>query len=437
MELLLTDGLVYGRPCCLGIEKGKIVYVGTERISADETIDLRGKLILPGMIDPHVHMRDMDMAYKESWESGSCAALAGGVTTVIDMPNTRPPLTDRVSYDTKRRAASFSHVHYGFYAGYDSLASLHSLLADTTRPVCGIKIFLAETSSNTVTSTHDELIDLMHLAREHQKVVLFHGELLEAVQLYKSNSDAGNGSTVLDHNTIRDPQCELDALRYIISLVRQTQTRAYICHLSTAQGYTLVKDAQAEGLPLYIELTPHHTFLSEEVLHTVGNRGKVNPPLRSEDDRAFLYEKLCTSACDTVGSDHAPHMAEEKLRTYTEAPSGIPGLETVYHLLIDQALRGHMHLQDVCRLAAENPARIFSIPCRGKIEEGMWADIAIVDPEAEWTVDPELFHTKAQYSPFSGKRLKGRVVMTFINGKLAYNDGNCMSHIHGKEVHDG
>ncbi|MFW6366197.1 MAG: dihydroorotase, partial [Spirochaetota bacterium] len=405
-------------------------------IAPAERISIQGKMILPGMIDPHVHMRDMTLAYKETWESGSRAALAGGVTTVVDMPNTIPPLVSAETYDAKLEAAKVSRVNYGFHAGTEDrlIDKLDGLLDDTSRPVCGIKIFLASTSSNEVTDERDFVKEVMKRASAYGKVVLFHCELSKTLVHNEKKYDADRFNDISYHNIIRNIQCELDAIRLVVELVRETKARSYICHLSSAEGFRMAANAAGDGLPLYTECTPHHAFLSEDAVYSYGNIAKMNPPLRPERERRMLYKKLMNGEFDTYGTDHAPHTRDEKMTDYFSAPSGIPGLETGYHLLIDQMLSGHISQESVMELVAENPARIFGIRDRGRIEEGMWADIAIVDPDERWKVRPELFESKAKLSPFAGRELKGRVVMTIVNGAIAYRNGDFSKTIHGKEL---
>jgi dihydroorotase len=437
LDLLLIHADVDGARINVGIEDGKIAYLGKDRPSAHEKINLHGKVLLPGMIDPHVHVRDMGMEYKETWETGSRAALAGGVTTIIDMPNTKPPLISIEAYDQKNQAAKKSYVNYSFHAGTDehSLYQLGKLFEDRKRAVAGLKLFLAETSSNEVTVQKDFLTDAMSLARQYNKVVLFHAELEKCVIQNSHKYSDEKYDDIIYHSTIRNIQCELDALKLIIELSAKTNTPSYICHLTSAAGYDLVAQAQKNGVPLYMELTPHHTFLSEDAVFLFGNIAKVNPPLRNEKERLYLYNRLINGELSCVGSDHAPHFKDEKMMRYSKAPSGFPGLETSYHLLIDQAIRGHMNFNTVKKIACENPAEIFSIPKRGKIEAGYYADLAVVDQEAEWKVDPDIFESKAKYSPFLGKNLKGKVCITIVNGVASYIDKEFTQSVHGKDIY--
>lgn len=436
MDTLLTQCHLGGDILNIGITGGMISYIGDDSPSARETVDCSGLVLLPGMIDPHVHMRDLGQAEKEDWTTGSRAALAGGVTTLFDMPNTIPPLVDCESFEKKRAAAESSLVNYSFHAGVieGELEGLKKLLETYGSFISGIKIFLAETSSNKTATDPAFLRDAVAIAAEYGKVVLFHHELASCLKKTEAGYSAPEYNSIAYHNRKRDPQCEVEGIRFIIDLAKNTEAGLYVCHVSTKEGYELIAEYKKGRNNLYCELTPHHTFLDESAGETQGNFAKINPPLRSHEDMAFLQERLLKGEFDALGSDHAPHQRASKELPYDKAPAGFPGLETSYPLLIDGYLKGELSFGRLSEIAAGKNALLFKLDRKSGIKEGNSADLVLVDPEAEWTVDALLFNTKAKYSPYQGRRLKGKIVKTMVNGRFAYDNGIFIEENRGEHI---
>ena len=436
MDLLLTGGRLFDSGVNIGVKSGKISYIGNGRPKADCEYDLGGLIVLPGMIDPHVHMRDLAQSDKEDWLSGSKAALAGGVTSLIDMPNTQPPSNDLKSLNIKIEAARKSLVNYGFHAGVSpgSLQDLDNILKNKLQVIAGVKVFLAETSSNEVIESVESVEEILKIAAAYSRPVLFHHELFSSLRDNALKYQDERYNNISFHDSIRSRSCEEDGIELIIRASENTKASVYVCHVSTRSGFEMIIEAGKRGVNIFAEATPHHLFLNYNVSQKAGNFAKINPPLRSEADRSFLYNALKSDLFDIIGSDHAPHQIELKQKTYKEAPSGFPGLETSLPLLIDRVLDGDLSFEQVASLTAEAPADYFGIRDRGYLREGYFADFVIVDPEKNWKVDPDEFFTKAHYSPFRDKVLKGKIVQTWVNGRQAYCDGKVVAEVPGKQL---
>lgn len=428
MSLLLINALFHDKQIAnIYIEGERIVEIGDNEPDADHVIDLQGLLVLPGMIDVHAHLRDMELAYKEDWLSGSQAAAAGGVTTIFDMPNTKPATFDKSSLAEKRKAAQKSVVNYGFNFGINKY-NLNDVRA--AEHIAAIKMFMAESSSGRVVEGSDLIAEIFELSREIDKPVIVHSELQSCVESYERRFPA----TIDNHNNIRNRECAIKSTEILIKLAREAGNRLYLAHISTAEEIELIRQAKAQGTEtIFCEITPHHLLINEDILKTVGNHGKVNPPLRTAQDNQALLEGIRNGTVDTIGSDHAPHSLGEKSRAYPDAPSGFPGFETTMPLLLNEAYHERLSVDRIVELTAYNPSQIFRIKDRGHIIPGAYADLVAVDPGRQWVIDPSKFFTKAMYSPFKGLNVHGKVSLTVVNGHVVYHN-EVMNAWQGKEV---
>ena len=410
-----------------------ISMAGSTSLGADRDIDLNGLLVLPGGVDPHVHVRDLGQGYKEDWSTAGAAALRGGFTTIFDMPNTLPPTETQAALDRKRDAVRASRSAAGscarsvggttsgdvdarFWLGATdyNLADLEAILRENPADVVGIKIFLAGTSSNEVVHQPGTVRAVMQCAARHGVAVAVHEELQACLDAVHTTGLPDHASA---HGRHRPRECTIEGTRLVCRLAAETGCTLYLVHVSTEEEVAIIREAKAHA-PIVAEVTPHHLFLDDGILHRVGNVGKVNPPLREPRDVRALQQAVCDGVIDTVGSDHAPHTLDEKARAYHAAPSGFPGLETTFGLLLDAVNRGLLPLDLLPQLTSSRAARAFGLTDRGTIAEGSRADLVVIDPAHEWTVDPARFRTKARYSPFSGMRLTGAVLATVAAGVL-------------------
>ena len=381
----------------------------------DQVIDIKDKLVIPGMIDVHVHVRDMEMDHKETWETTSSAALAGGVTTIIGMPNTIPATTNLKGLNAKRKAAKKAKVNYKFHLGAteNNLHELNEILKKDSKDVAGIKVFLAGSSSNEVVTNEDKLKEIFKLAKNYDKVVLVHSELQACLDKWHQKIE---DKCIQNHDQIRNRECAIRGTELVLRLANEISNKLYICHISTREEIELIKKYKNKNI--FCEVTPHHLTLDKSILNLVGNFGKVNPPLRMNEDNQALWEAVIDGTIDCVGSDHAPHTIDEKIEDYSNAPSGFPGLETTLPILITEFIERKIPINRLVELTSSKPAEIFDFEKRGIIKEGYFADLAVIDTEKGSPIVAALFQSKAKYSPFDGMEVQGKIVMTFINGKM-------------------
>ena len=413
MSLLVKDGTVVGprgkERANLLLRDGIIESVTTLEPDADEVISAAGFFVLPGVVDPHVHFRQPGMD-SEDWGSGSKAAVAGGVTTVLDMPNTRPPCITSVLLEEKLAMVNACKplVNYGFHFGATSTNQSEIEIVKAKRCSASVKIFMGSSTGEllvTDTAALKSILNTAWLATVHA----------EDECVIKENFGAP------DHGSKRPKAAALSAIR---KLSFSNCRNIYICHI------TSYDEAEA-AISFYKEVTPHHLFLNEDVMNRIGSYGKVNPPLRPEADRAALWTALAEGKISTIGSDHAPHLKSAK--ESDNPPSGVPGVETSLPLMLDAASRGMLTLEKVVELMCQNPSRIFKLKGKGFIEQGYDADLAIVDLKCRRKVSVDGLHSRCGWTPFDGFDLRGWPVATIVGGSVAYMNGEFFKSS-GREV---
>lgn len=411
---LVIEGNVYFRDrfehCCIGIDDGKITKI-KKILTGDNTKRFSKQLILPGGIDVHVHFRDPGMKHKETFETGSKAALFGGISTVFDMPNTHPPTTTLTRLKEKiDYAAHHCFVDFGVYAGVTA-QNISSLVSFT--PYCsGYKIFLGDTTGSFAIDS-SLLPQVFSQLKGTKKPVFFHAEDNLCLQKHK---DVENNP--VDHHRHRPSLCEEQAIKNIMEQSKATQIPVHICHLSTQQGLTVLQKR-----PQYLTcgVTPHHLLLSLAHIKQPASYYKVNPPIRPNTHSEALFHALQQGNIDILESDHAPHTLEEKQRPFHETPSGIPGVETMIPLFLSLVKKQRFSFHQLMQMICQNPAHLLQLP-KGKIQPGYDADFMIIDLRKETRLTAERLHSKAGWSPFEGRS----VIFpshVFIRGKQLIKEG--------------
>jgi dihydroorotase len=390
-------------------------------------IDVKGMHILPGLIDAHVHFRTPGMTQKEDWTAGSKAALAGGVTTVFDMPNTLPPTTSSALLEKKRGIVRRKAlVNYGFFVGAtpDNLKEVTKI-----RNVAGIKLYMGSSTGNLLVTEKKVLEGFFAKA----KLLAVHAECEECI---KQGKEKYGGSKRPDvHNLIRSPECAYEAVKEALHLAKKYGTRLHVCHVSTDKEVAAIK--KFKNGKVTAEVTPHHLFLTDKDYKMYGNLIKVNPPIRGLIDQVALWEGIKKGWIDIVATDHAPHLLKEKMLDYAQAPSGIPGVQTMLPLLLNAVNEKKLTLPEVVSLTSFRPAKIFGLKGKGGIAAGADADLTVVNMNLPERVEKEYLWSKCGWSPFSDWVLKGWPVMTFVNGELMYRWRNRFGKALGKEVKFG
>ncbi len=424
-DLIVQDATVIGglgsvpRVVDIGVENGTITYVGDRPAGGARTrISALGKRLIPGVIDGHVHFRSPGHPHKEDWASGSRAAASGGVTTVLDMPNTSPPTLTRADWEHKAGLArEHSRVNYGIWVG--AAAGNNPSVRDLMDPgdACGIKVFMGA-------STGPLLVDdatLVRLFEETTGLIGVHAEdeamLVALRSRFEDQPDPG-------HHICRPPEVAAAAVARLIELVEAHRRPVHICHVSTALETALLAPSRGR-LPITTEACPHHLFLAADAPtpSASGNRIKVNPPVRGASDVLALWAAVHDHRIDTIGSDHAPHTLEEKALPYWVAPAGIPGVETTLPLLLTAVRDGRLSLEHVVELCSVAPARIFGLTRKGHIAVGYDADFVLLDDGPLAPLRAADLLTRVGWSPFEGMPMVPKPDAVYVLGQLVAERG--------------
>jgi len=375
---------------CLGIEQGKIVAI-KKSLKTDNHINVGNNFILPAGIDLHVHFRDPGFTHKEDFSTGSQAAAFGGISCVFDMPNTQPQTTSKQTLKEKTQIASEkSYVDFGLYAAVsdDNIGRI----AEISPFCCGFKIFLGGSTHSLQLSTKNLRVALLETNRT-KKITLIHAEDEHCL---KTHEDRENN--LVDHLRCRSAECEEIAIRTILNNSPGLSSPIHICHLSSCEGFEMLR---AKPNNVTVGVTPHHLFFDVHSLNTKQTLYKVNPPIRSSFDRDTLWYGVNNKIIDIFESDHAPHTGEEKNVEFNDAPSGLPGVETMYPLLLTAMKKEQIKLSTLLTLLCERPAQLLNLP-KGKIEVGRDADFIVVDLKKTETITAEKLHSKCGWTPFEG-----------------------------------
>jgi dihydroorotase (multifunctional complex type) len=383
--------------------------------AGEEVIDAGGRLVLPGLIDSHVHFRDPGGTHKEDFLTGTQAALAGGVTTILDMPNTQPPTVNRERLAEKAAlAAEKAVVDYGFYLG--ATESNVEEAATASDAAVALKLYMGFSTGSLLVTEFAPLYRHFSTFPLHKPIVV-HAEDEQSLKYFAALHPR-------DHNHARPALSAQIAVSRALAIAEKTGRALHIAHTTTARELELIREAKQKGVHVTCEVTPLHLFLSEEDQHRLGNFGKVNPPLRSESDRAALWTHFDT--IDTIATDHAPHTRAEKNQPYEQAPSGMPGVQTMLPLLLTAASEGMVTLNEIVKRCVVHPARIFGLKTKGALEIGKDADIVLVNPRVEYELTDEQMLSKCGWTPFAGRKVTGRIEQVFLRGSPAYERGRCL-----------
>lgn len=402
------------------ILEGKIVEVGNGRDwTAKEVVDVSGLHILPGVIDTQVHFREPGLTHKETIESGSRAAAAGGVTTFFEMPNTQPPTTDpdrlREKVEIGERT---SWVDFGFFVGATeenaSRLSEYEQLPGTP----GIKVFVGSSTGSLLVDDREVLREVM---KHGERPMPLHCE--DETRLRERKSLISDQPHAREHPFLRDAEAAVIATRKVIELSQETGRHCHVLHVSTKDELPLLRAAKDQKLRITCEVTPQHLTFSADDYESLGTKLQMNPPVRSEDHRLALWKAVKDGLFDVFGSDHAPHTQEEKDQEFPKSPSGMPGVQTMLPCLLNWVNRGQLDLNQLVAMSSRNPARLYGIANKGEIAKGFDADLAIVDIDKTFAVEKSWLQSKCGWSPFEGRDLNGFPVHTLVRGKFVLRNG--------------
>jgi dihydroorotase len=431
-DLILANGVVVNHEGAgardIAVAGGKIAGVG--RFSAgqgERSIDCRGLHILPGVIDTHVHFREPGLTHKEDLETGSRAAVMGGVTAVFEMPNTKPPTTAAESLAGKLgRAKDRMHCDFAFYVGAtrenaEALGSLEKL-----RGCCGVKVFMGSSTGDLLVDDDETLSRILAVIARR---AAFHSEdeaRLRSRRALQVENDASS------HSRWRDAAAALRSTERLLRLARNAGKRVHVLHVSTAEELPLL--AASKDLAS-IEVTPHHlTLAGPDAYERLGTLAQMNPPIRDASHQTALWAAVRDGTVDVLGSDHAPHTLEEKAKPYPLSPSGMPGVQTLVPIMLDHVNRGRLTIERFVELTSHAPARLFHIASKGRIAEGFDADFTIVDMKARRTIANSWIESLCRWTPYDGVEVEGWPVGTVLRGDLVMWEGSLLSRGRGQPI---
>jgi dihydroorotase len=440
-KIVFPDRIFEGGLVC---EDGKItgVLANSKLPKGDEDIDAKGLYLLPGVIDVHTHLREPGTSFEEDWHTGSSAAAAGGVTTVLDMPDTQPPTTTTSLLEEKRAiAASGSTVDYGFHFAasgekadelrkVENVASVKFYMSSTAAsyPIHGDYVFLEEMKIKNDYVFYEDL----RLLAERGMLATVHAENNTIADYLKDKYLKAGRNDPMAYAESRPPICAAEAAGRAALFARIAGAKMHLAHVST--GYEVeILERNKNFQPLTCEATTYHLFLTADDYKKRGGILKTTPPLRSKEDQTSLWKSIQNGVIDIVTSDHAPNVPESKEGSIWTSASGVPGLETMLPLLLNEVAKKNLSINRLVSVTSENPARIFSLAGKGRLEAGYDADCVLVDPDKEFQIRNDAQYTKCGWTPYDGWKVRGAVVKTILRGNVIFDSGEIHA-IKGREV---
>ncbi|WP_339887448.1 dihydroorotase [uncultured Flavobacterium sp.] len=419
------------------VENEFIVEIASQISSkSSETviIDAEGNYLLPGVIDDQVHFREPGLTHKGNIESESRAAVAGGITSFIEQPNTVPnAVTQELLEDKYQIAAKTSYANYSFMMGGTN-DNLEEILKTNPENVAGIKLFLGSSTGNMLVD-NPEVLEKIFSSTKMLIAVHCEDEATIKANTEKYIAEFGEDIPMKYHPLIRSEEaCYLSSSK-AIELAKKTGARLHVFHLSTAKEMSLFTNKiPLEEKMITAEVCLHHLWFTDEDYETKGSLIKWNPAVKTQKDKDALWEALLDDRIDVIATDHAPHTLEEKQNSYLKAPSGGPLVQHALVAMFEKHLKGFISIEKIVEKMCHNPAKIFKIRNRGFIKEGYFADLTIVNSHAPWNVQKENILAKCGWSPFEGTNFKSRVMHTLVNGKIVYSNGKVVKGNHGQRL---
>jgi len=399
----------------VGVTDGRIAFVGDlAAASAGETVDCAGLHVLPGVIDSQVHFREPGPTHKEDLETGSLAAVMGGVTCVFEMPNTNPLTTTPEAMADKVERAKRMHCDHAFYMGATHDNAKHMAELERLPGVCGIKIFMGASTGDLLIPDDEGVREVM---KHGVRRIAIHSEDEEMLREAKANAREGDWSS---HPDARPAAAALRCTERVLKLARETGRRVHVLHISTAEEMPLL--AKHKDIAT-VEATPQHLTLDDTRYADMKGRLQMNPPIRSAAHRDGLWWGIAQGVVDVVGSDHAPHTLEEKARPYPASPSGMPGVQTIVPVMLNHVAEGRLSLARVVDLLCHGPQRVFGIAGKGRLAVGYDADLTVVDLKRMEEATDAWSASKSGWTPFAGMRFTGWPVGTIVRGRRVMWEG--------------
>ncbi|MDC0449827.1 dihydroorotase [Pelagibacteraceae bacterium] len=411
----------------IALSGNKIKKIGKIELNSSKVFDATDKLVLPGIIDTQVHFREPGSTDREDLESGSRAAVLGGVTSVFEMPNTNPPTSNLIEFEKKLNLAkNRMHCNYAFYFGatpenVDQLSKLRGL-----KGCCGVKLFAGSSTGKLLVAKEE---DIEKVISNSDRVVSIHSEDEEILNLRKKFIKEGD---VHSHPEWRNNECAMSSTRRVVKIAERYNKQIHVLHVTTKEEVDFLAMHKKN---VTFEITPQHlTLYAPDCYDKLGSFAQMNPPIRKKEHYDRLWTAVKNSIADTLGSDHAPHSKEDKKKKYPASPAGMPGVQTILPIMLNHINNKKLSLEQLIKLMCENPCKIFGIKNKGYIKEGFDADLTIVDMNKEQTIKNELMASKCGWTPFHDMIIKGFPVVTIINGKTVMANGKVVSEGFGQPL---
>ena len=432
LDLIIKNGECYidGKlnKTNIGIQNGKITTIGDlSDEQSIEIIDASNLLVLPGCMDTQVHFREPGSTNAEDLHTGSKAAIAGGITSVFEMPNTNPPTANMKEFNNKLSLAkNRMYSNYAFYFGAtpdnsNDLAKLKGLDG-----CCGVKLFAGSSTGNLLVDKEE---DIEKVFQNTSKIVAVHSEDEEIINLRKKLIEKGNVHT---HPVWRNEECAMSSTRRIVRIAKRLNKKAHILHVTTKEEVDFLSQNKGN---ITFEITPQHlTIYAPDCYDKLGTFAQMNPPLRDKSHYDRLWYAIRNNYNDTIGSDHAPHLKENKLKEYPQSPSGMPGVQTLLPVMLNHVNDKKLTLDQLIKLLCENPVSVFGIKNKGFIKKDYDADFTIIDMNRTIEIKNENIHSKCGWSPFDGYKFKGSPVYTIINGNIKMKEDEILGDPSGKPI---
>jgi len=412
----------------VGVRAGKIAAIGDLRTaSAGHVIDAKGLHVLPGVIDTQVHFREPGKEYKEDLETGSRAAALGGVVAVFEMPNTDPSTTTLAALEDKlKRAKGRMHVDHAFYAGgaTDNVADLVEM--ERAPGCCGVKIFMGASTGSLLVQSDEDVTRILAAVKRR---VAFHSE-----DEYRMRERAGlvRPGDWTSHPEVRDAESALMCTRRLLAIASRLRKRIHVLHVSTADELPLLAQHREVAT---VEVLPNHlTLAAPDAYERLKGKAQQNPPIRDAHHRAALWEAVRSGLIDVLGSDHAPHTAEEKAKPYPQSPSGTPGVQTLVPVMLTHVAEGRLTLERFVDMTSTSPQRVFQLAGKGRLALGYDADLTLVDLAARRVISDGEQASKARWTPFAGMTAKGWPMATITRGRVVMRDGEITTPSVGEPI---
>ena len=411
----------------ISISNGTIKEIGNIEASNQKVLDATNLTILPGIIDTQVHFREPGSTDVEDLESGSKAAVLGGVTSLFEMPNTNPPTSSKIEFQKKiDLAKGRMYTNHAFYFGATPKNSKDLAEIKNLEGCCGVKLFAGSSTGNLLV---DKEKDIEEIFKHTSKIVSVHSEDEEILNLRKKFIKKGD---VHSHPEWRNSETAMSSTRRVVKIAERYNKKIHVLHVTTKEEVDFLAMHKKN---VTFETTPQHlTLYAPDCYDKLGTYAQMNPPLRTKDHYDRLWTAIKNNIVDVLGSDHAPHTKENKQKEYPNSPSGMPGVQTIFPVMLDHVNNNKLSLEQLIKLMCENPCRIFGIKDKGFIKENFDADLTIVDMNKEQIIKDEMIASKCGWTPFNNYKVKGFPIATIVNGNIVMSDGKIVSKAQGRPL---